>query len=254
MPVRIPTPLHGWRQFIGEVGVIVLGVLIALTAQQIAQSINDRGELHEAEDAMRSELRDDNLPQAFIRAAVYPCYSGQLDAIEEAVASGDRAGFAKLATAYNPVFRTWDDEAWQTALASQVLVPAGSKRVTDWSLAYIGIPILKDTSNQESDTLPSLWARLDGQGAISSDQRQRLFQVIARLRLLNQKMAVSSLLFITKQGRRGLVLQPQRRDELLKEARESYGSCVREPETEHVDLSSQISFATNVSVQEPSGR
>lgn len=251
MRVKIPTPLHGWRQFIGEVGVIVLGVLIALTAQQIAQSINDRNELHEAENAMRVELRDDNLPQAFVRAAIYQCYAAQLDAIEEAVASGDRARFERLAKAYNPILRTWDDQAWQTALASQVLVPAGSKRVTDWSLAYIGIPILRQTSNQESDTLPSLWARLDGQGAISPDQRQRLFQVIAQLRMSNQEMAVGSLLFMTKQKRRGLSLPPQRRNELLKETRETYGTCVREPETEHVDLNSQISFATNVPVRKP---
>jgi hypothetical protein len=203
---------------------------------------------------MRVELRDDNLPQAFVRAAVYACYSAQLDAIEDAVAAGDWDEFTKLAKAYNPILRTWDDQAWQTALASQVLVPAGSKRVTDWSLAYIGVPILREAANQESDLLPSLWARLDGEGSIPSDQRQRLFQVLSQLRVSNQKMAVASLLFMTKQSKRGLFLQPQRRDELLKDARETYGACVREPETEHIDLSSQISFATNAPVKEPNSR
>ena len=33
MYVQLPKPLHGWRQFAGEVGIIVLGVLIALGAQ-----------------------------------------------------------------------------------------------------------------------------------------------------------------------------------------------------------------------------
>jgi hypothetical protein len=32
-------PLHGWRVFAGEVGVIVLGVLLALAAQQLAERI-----------------------------------------------------------------------------------------------------------------------------------------------------------------------------------------------------------------------
>jgi hypothetical protein len=32
-------PLHGWRVFAGEVGVIVLGVLLALGAQQLAEKI-----------------------------------------------------------------------------------------------------------------------------------------------------------------------------------------------------------------------
>ena len=30
-------PIHGWRVFAGEVGIIVIGVLIALGAQQVAE-------------------------------------------------------------------------------------------------------------------------------------------------------------------------------------------------------------------------
>ena len=30
MSIHIPKPLHGWREFVGEVGIIVIGVLIAL--------------------------------------------------------------------------------------------------------------------------------------------------------------------------------------------------------------------------------
>lgn len=33
---HIPRPLHGWREFVGEVGIIVLGVLIALGFEQVA--------------------------------------------------------------------------------------------------------------------------------------------------------------------------------------------------------------------------
>jgi len=42
MRFHLPKPLHGWRAFIGEVAIIVLGVLIALFAQQLLQSFNDR--------------------------------------------------------------------------------------------------------------------------------------------------------------------------------------------------------------------
>lgn len=45
MSIRIPTPLHGWRAFVGEVGVIVLGVLIALGAQQVAEDIQIRSDV-----------------------------------------------------------------------------------------------------------------------------------------------------------------------------------------------------------------
>ena len=35
-------PVNGWRAFWGEVGIIVLGVLIALGAQQVAERVRDR--------------------------------------------------------------------------------------------------------------------------------------------------------------------------------------------------------------------
>jgi hypothetical protein len=34
---HLPKPLHGWRQFAGEVGIIVVGVLIALGAEQLVE-------------------------------------------------------------------------------------------------------------------------------------------------------------------------------------------------------------------------
>ena len=34
MHLHLPKPLHGWRAFVGEVGIIVIGVLIALGASR----------------------------------------------------------------------------------------------------------------------------------------------------------------------------------------------------------------------------
>jgi hypothetical protein len=44
MEKRFPAPLHGWREFAGEVGTIVLGVLLALGAQELVQSFHWRSE------------------------------------------------------------------------------------------------------------------------------------------------------------------------------------------------------------------
>lgn len=35
MHFHLPKPLHGWREFAGEVGIVVFGVLIALGAEQV---------------------------------------------------------------------------------------------------------------------------------------------------------------------------------------------------------------------------
>ena len=241
MQFHLPKPLHGWREFAGEVGIIVLGVLIALGAQQVAESIHQREQLRDAEDAMTSELRDDDLPQAFTRAAIYYCYSNQLDGIEKAVAAGDRPQFVKLARAYQPVFRTWDEEAWKAALASQVLVQAGSEQMIGWSKSYLLIPLLTETAHSEGVELHGLWATPGGTGPLSAAQQDRLLQVVSNLRGENRSMSVSSLVFIDNMDKRGLTLTAQQKRALLSEARQKYGKCVQEPSPEKLN-NSQLSY------------
>jgi hypothetical protein len=38
MHFHLPKPLHGWREFVGEVGIIVIGVPIALAAEQVVEA------------------------------------------------------------------------------------------------------------------------------------------------------------------------------------------------------------------------
>jgi hypothetical protein len=54
--VKIPKPLNGWRGFIGEVGVIVLGVLLALGAQQLVEDIKVRSEVREFRRTIDHEI------------------------------------------------------------------------------------------------------------------------------------------------------------------------------------------------------
>jgi hypothetical protein len=59
MHVHLPKPLHGWREFAGEVGIIVLGVLIALGAEQFVESLHWRHEVQQTRSAIDAELSHD---------------------------------------------------------------------------------------------------------------------------------------------------------------------------------------------------
>jgi len=59
MHFHLPKPLHGWRQFLGEVGIIVIGVLIALAAEQAVESAHLRSETNALRASMHDELADD---------------------------------------------------------------------------------------------------------------------------------------------------------------------------------------------------
>ena len=54
--MKIPKPLKGWRAFTGEVGVIVLGVLLALGAQQLVEDIKVRSDVREFRRTIDHEI------------------------------------------------------------------------------------------------------------------------------------------------------------------------------------------------------
>lgn len=54
--MKIPTRLNGWRVFAGEVGVIVLGVLLALGAQQIVEDLQTRADVREFRRTIDHEI------------------------------------------------------------------------------------------------------------------------------------------------------------------------------------------------------
>ncbi len=56
MKLRIPKPLHGWREFAGEVGIIFLGVLIALGAQQLVEWANHLSQVDEMSARLLKEV------------------------------------------------------------------------------------------------------------------------------------------------------------------------------------------------------
>lgn len=86
MHFHLPKPLHGWREFVGEVGIIVLGVLIALTAEQLVERIHDRQAANAARDNIRAEIGA-NLTSLAMRKQNEPCVSRRLDEIAEALAN-----------------------------------------------------------------------------------------------------------------------------------------------------------------------
>ena len=56
MGLRDLKPLRGWREFAGELGIIVLGVFIALGADQALRTMNQRSEMRELRAAIDQEI------------------------------------------------------------------------------------------------------------------------------------------------------------------------------------------------------
>ena len=59
MHFHLPKPLRGWRAFAGEVGIIVVGVLIALGAEQVVENWNWHQKVGIVRQSLMGELAND---------------------------------------------------------------------------------------------------------------------------------------------------------------------------------------------------
>ena len=84
MHFHLPKPLHGWREFAGEVGIIVIGVLIALAAEQVVETMHWRHVAAAARESIGEEMQTE-FYNASEMAIAQPCVDRQLQMLETAV-------------------------------------------------------------------------------------------------------------------------------------------------------------------------
>jgi hypothetical protein len=90
MHFHLPKPLHGWREFAGEIGIIVIGVLIALGAEQVVETVHGNSEVRQFRSAVNDELAYD-LGSYKQRLMLGRCVRARLAELDDVIAS-DRAG------------------------------------------------------------------------------------------------------------------------------------------------------------------
>lgn len=237
MHVRLPKPMHGWRIFMGEVGIIVIGVLVALGAQQIAETINWRFETSELREGLHREIKDD-LTNAAFQVMISPCIRGrirslnaklsQADAIwrADAVDAGDDARWQAL-----PVALKVPDSAgfytsghWQTALASGALAHMPDAERNGYSYAYRAIADLGSYAAEE-DRIAGRLQPLAIEQHLSNEQRVAFQIELASFDRVNALLTIYSRKFIEGNRRGGIVARLEDIDQLYGLARASYGSC-----------------------------
>jgi hypothetical protein len=122
MHVHLPKPLHGWRAFVGEVAIIVLGVLIALGGEQLVESWRWHEKVGVVRTSITGELANDRARwEANVRGV--PCALGVIDRLDRWAAEGAPAASAPDASMLRDRLSFfWMHSAnWNLATASQAL-------------------------------------------------------------------------------------------------------------------------------------
>jgi hypothetical protein len=127
MQIKSSGRSKSWAGFAVEIAVVVIGVGIALAAQQLVERINDRERADRAIAALRGEVGDIDFTASEIQI-VAPCIGAQLVAIRDKLVAGDRTPLTRYKQATSGgefVVRTpsrvWSDNTWQSIGNSDVL-------------------------------------------------------------------------------------------------------------------------------------
>lgn len=193
-------PREGWRAFIGEVGVIVLGVLIALGAQKLFDDWQWRQDVAATKEALNEEIRG-NAVVAVERIATAPCLQGRLGDLARKVAgsgerwtgdllrlggSGEGLQIAqyRVPVAYRMPTRQYVTDVWEQAKANGTLAHMKAEDVATYSFLYQQIDMLRANGAREAEAMPSL-SFLAVDGRLTPETRERALSAIAALDALD---------------------------------------------------------------------
>lgn len=190
MHVHMPKPLHGWRAFAGEVGIIVVGVLIALSAEQLVETIRWRSHVSEARADLRSELETD-LAAAQERIQFAPCVAQRLDQISGLIDNPPAHHWALLPGHPIVPLRVWSSAEWDSALATGAVAHMSSEERGHYAQIYSLLAGLRPLLNEEFATVTELYL-LEHGGRLSEPSQDRLRADVARIRGYNGIIALAS--------------------------------------------------------------
>ena len=237
MHFHLPRPLHGWREFAGEVGIIVVGVLIALSAEQVVQSWHWRGEVRKTDSRLTKDMAYD-LAVAYERFAIDPCLRPRLSELRDELLKrdanwpGSRARFSNdlyksnFPSVYRTPDRPWSEASWQTALNGEVLGHFQPNRVQQFAALFDEASFMERAQAEEVDAAATL-GDLAFAGPISPDQRRSDLKVVAKLDALDARLLFLAQELLREAREAGLTPDPQVLRTLLKQQRSYRGACVR---------------------------
>lgn len=229
MHFHLPKPLHGWREFVGEVAIIVLGVVIALGAESAVQSIEWRHKVDAAVGDMDNELGAGDGPEAYERLSVHDCIASHLDQIRAAVERGDRAESHQLIDRFWLPNRTWDSLARDGANTADVAAHMPHERMLQYRIAYEMVPDMQRLAEKELADLGHLRGLPSSGGPLATEEKLGEVDAIEALRLDNDTFARESTFVLVRLRMMGIGLTRPFVERHAREAYAHYGACVTAP-------------------------
>lgn len=211
MRLRIPTPINGWRQFSGEVGIIVVGVLIALGAQQVVEDRHWRGQVAEARASLDNQLVESEYASRELIAGA-DCIDRQLRFLDDIIA-GDRP--ARRLNVQIGGLRLWSTSAWDAAISSGAVAHMPPETRNIYADLFSFTAAMRDLNNKAFEASTDL-KTLERHTDLTDVSRDRLAQDVAKLRAMYSILKLGAGQWLEGSKPLGLKLPRDAEDELKK--------------------------------------
>jgi hypothetical protein len=254
MHIHLPKPLHGWREFLSEVGIIVLGILIALGGEQVVENYHWRERARDADGTIQAELYS-NAVQMAERRAVQPCLRQRIAALGAQLERNDdrwrgmaphsatksAARQARVAAnesapvlrgVYGAPNRAWVHDRWDAAKSDGVTAHLPRDRVQSYEFAYDST-ILMDRLEEIEQENASKLAYLATDRVLAPGDRPAMVAALAEIDRVNTIMATVSAQTLSQleSMRLPYASSSQLKDEVADLQwydRAEYGSCMND--------------------------
>jgi len=154
---RPKAPVHGWRELFKEIGIIVIGVVIALGAEQAVETIHWAYQVDAGEAALKvAFVREvDNMAQ---RKAQSECIARRLSFLSQTVERASESGqLPAIGAIGHPPYTAWTISAWEALVASDTV----SHMPREKMLAYVQVAQRTAVLSLKSDREDDQWTILD---------------------------------------------------------------------------------------------
>jgi hypothetical protein len=205
--------VRSWEDFLKEVGTIVIGVLIALVADQAVDAWNWHKEVAIVEDSLDDELAD-SMFAAEERIKITECQHRTLDALDDLADKSQ----GTLVLRNTPVSRNrvWGSAAWDAAVASGTIAHMPHDTRNTYAELFSFVHVFRDMNLRQQE----LWASISAYRRprpFTDTSRDRFVETVAQLRSLTGTMNAGAKQFVEAAKPLNIHLDP------------SYAAALREP-------------------------
>jgi hypothetical protein len=196
-------PIRNWREFLKEYGIIVLGVLTALGAEQAVETIHHRTEVRETREALNEELGWNfaSFAEAVDRSSCISARLGEIDRWQKSWADGRPKRFSHPIV--TPSYITFHASVWRVSAGDAV-----SRMPLDQRIAYARLYDGFDLTDKQRALLDQSWADLSlyqNARRLSDEQQLSVARDIETIRSSDQVMVSNYERMLTEARKQAVV-------------------------------------------------